>query len=334
MTGLPEGWRTRRPTLEDVPEILRLAHASDVAAVGEPDFTTDEVRAALTMANTDPARDCWVALDAAGEIVGWAYPGNATGHDREFIEVYAWPGRGEPALRWLLGLMLGRVVERGREFGHDPYTVRAGAIPTEREWIAALTEAGFGFLKQHARMTMSLTDAPVTAPEPARGVTVRPLRHDDEAELRRFHATIEEAFRDSDHREPDYETWWSRCAAESSIAWDEWFVGEADGEWAGVLQSSDSGAEENAGWVRSLAVLRPYRRRGVGEALLRRAFAAYAAKGRSSAGLGVDLANPTRAARLYRAVGMRPLYEANIYQRTVQTSGDEVRVGRPRSSAT
>ena len=69
--------------------------------------------------------------------------------------------------------------------------------------------------------------------------------------------------------------------------------------------------------MRALAVLRPYRRRGVGVALLRRAFAVGGAKGCSTAGLGVDLANPTRAVRLYRAVGMRPLYTADIYQRTV-----------------
>lgn len=317
MTELPEGWRTRRPTLDDVPEILRLAHASDIAAVGEPDFTADEVRAALTAPHTDPARDCWLALDAAGEIVGWAYPDNAAAGDRDFLEVYVWPGRGVPALRPLLALMLDRATERGREFGHDPYTVRAGAIPTELPWISALTDAGFAFLKQHARMTMPLTAAQRTAPEPAPGVTVRPVRADDEAELRRFHATIAEAFRDSDHPATDYDTWRERLAGESGISWDEWFVGEVDGEWAGVLQSSDSSAEENGGWVRSLAVLRPYRRRGVGAALLHRAFAAYAAKGRTTAGLGVDLANPTRAARLYRAVGMRPRYEANIYQRTV-----------------
>jgi mycothiol synthase len=328
MSELPAGWRTRRPTLDDVPEILRLVQESDIAAVGAPDFTAEEVREALTTPRTEMARDCWVAVDGAGEIVGWAYPGNASGRDREFIEVYAWPQRGEPSLRPLLSLLLERVVQRGREFGHDPYTVRAGAVPTEKEWIAALTEAGFGFLNQHARMTISLRDTPHTAPEPPPGVTVRPLRHEDEAELRRFHATIEEAFRDSDHPATDYETWRARLAAESSIAWDEWFVGEADGEWAGVLQSSDTGAEDNDGWVRALAVLRPYRRRGVGAALLRRAFAVYAAKGRATAGLGVDLANPTQAARLYRAVGMRPLYEANIYQRTVQTSGDDVRVGR------
>jgi ribosomal protein S18 acetylase RimI-like enzyme len=67
---------------------------------------------------------------------------------------------------------------------------------------------------------------------------------------------------------------------------------------------------------------------GVGAALLRRAFAIYAAKGRTEAGLGVDMANPTSAVLLYREVGMHPRYEVNIYQRAVQTSGDEVRVGR------
>jgi mycothiol synthase len=346
MSELPRGWHARRPTLDDVPDILKLAHASDVAAVGEPDFTTEAVRGALTGPNTDMARDCWVMADEYGDIVGWAYPDNPTGGPHEFIEVYIWPGRGVPALRPLLALMLERVTERGRELGHDPYEVRAGAIPTETAWIETLTDAGFAFLKRHARMTMSLEAVSRTPPEPPPGVTVRPVRSGDDAEMRRFHAVIEEAFRDSDHRATDYRTWRAMFEAEASVSFDEWFVGEVDGELAGVLQSSDSSAEEGEGWVKYLAVLRPYRRRGVGEALLRRAFSAYAGKGRSHAGLGVDLANPTRAARLYRAVGMHPLYEANVYQRTIrttggtvdrtsdQTSGDDVPVGRPRNSAT
>ncbi|WP_412737489.1 GNAT family N-acetyltransferase [Krasilnikovia sp. MM14-A1259] len=317
MTELPDGWTTRRPSLDDVPAILTLVHASDVAAMGEPDFTAEEVREALTAPNTDMNRDCWLALDPAGQIVGWTYPHNTTGGERDFIEVYVWPGRGEPAQRPLLELMLARVAERATGFGYDPMTVRAGAIATETAWIVTLTGAGFTFVKQHARMSIALDDSVQRVPEPPAGVAVRPVRADDDAELRRFHATIEEAFADTDHRATDYETWRGQVAAESTVAYDEWFVGEVDGQWAGVLQSSDVGAEDNAGWVKFLAVLGPYRRRGVGEALLRRAFATYAAKGRTEAGLGVDLANPTKAARLYHAVGMRPMYQAEIYQRTV-----------------
>ncbi len=321
MTALPDGWSTRRPTLADVPDILKMVQASDIASVGAPDYTAQEVREMLTAPNTDMAEDCWVAVDADGVIVGWAYPHNTTGQDRDFIEVYAWPERGEPALRPLLDLILARTAVRGAHFGHDPYTVRAGAIATEKPWIATLTDADFTFLKMHARMTISLAGVPATAPEPAPGVTVRPVDHTDEAEMRRFHGCVEEAFRDTDHHATDYETFREEIAGETSVAWDEWLVGEVDGEFAGVLRSSDVGAEDNGGWVKALAVLRPYRRRGVGEALLRHAFAIYAGKGRTEAGLGVDLENPTAAARLYRSVGMHPLYEANIYQRTVRTTG-------------
>jgi ribosomal protein S18 acetylase RimI-like enzyme len=135
--------------------------------------------------------------------------------------------------------------------------------------------------------------------------------------MRRFHAIIEESFRDSDHHAAGYQTWRAQVAGESSVSYDEWFVAVVDGAIGGVLQSSDSGAEDNEGWVKNLAVLRAYRKRGLGAALLRRAFATYAAKGRAKAGLGVDMANPTEAVRLYQAVGMHALYKANIYQRTV-----------------
>ena len=328
MSALPDGWTLRRPSLDDVPEILKLVHASDVAAVGEPDYSADEVREMLTAPNTDMAEDCWLALDAAGTVVGWAFPHNPTGRGRDLIEVYAWPERGVPVLRPLLDLLLARAAVRGARFGHDPYLVRAGAVPNETAWIAALAEAGFRFVKMYARMTLSLVGAPTAAPEPPPGLTVRPLNHRDEAEMRRFHATIEEAFEDTDHPSTDFRTFSAEVAGEGSVAWDEWLVGEVRGEWAGVLRSSDTGVDDNAGWVKALAVLRPYRRKGVGEALLRRAFAIYAAKGRTEAGLGVDMENPTAAVRLYLAVGMHPLYQANIYQREVQTSGEEVRVGR------
>jgi ribosomal protein S18 acetylase RimI-like enzyme len=344
MTALPDGWTLRRPTPDDVPAILELAHASDVAAVGEPDFTAEEVREALTEPNTDPARDCWLVVEAGGRVVGWGYPHNPTGGDRDFIEVYVWPEEGLPAQRPLLALLMERMTERAAELGHDEYVVRAGAIPTEKPYIEALTDAGFVFVKQHARMQMSLAGVPATVPEPPAGVTIRPVRPADEGEMRRFHAVIEQAFRDSDHLSTGYDDWRRQVDAEPVISYDEWFVAEVDGEIAGVLQSSDSGAEEDEGgvkegWVKRLAVLRAYRRRGLGEALLRRAFATYAGQGRRRVGLGVDMANPTRAARLYRAVGMNPLYEANIYQTTVaakkiQPSGEDVRVGRRRNSST
>lgn len=315
MSALPEGWTTRRPTLDDLPAILALVHASDLAAVGEADFTADEVREALTDPGTDMTRDCWVALDEAGTIVGWAYPHNANGGDRDFIEVYVWPERGLPAQRPLLEMMMGRVAERAAEFGHEVYTVRAGAVPSEKAYAEALTDAGFVFSRQHARMRISLDGVSAVPPAPPAGVTIRPVRSEDEAEMRRFHAVIEEAFRDTDHLAVGYPAWRRQVDAEPAKTWSEWLVAEVGGEIAGVLQSADG--EESEGWVKRLAVVRAHRQRGIGEALLRHAFAVYAAHGRVRAGLGVDMANPTRAVRLYLAVGLTALYRADIFETKV-----------------
>ena len=76
-------------------------------------------------------------------------------------------------------------------------------------------------------------------------------------------------------------------------------------------------AELDEGWVKYLAVRRDSRGRGLGGLLLRAAFHTYAAKGRKAAGLGVDMTNPTGAYRLYESVGMYPVYEADIYERTI-----------------
>lgn len=312
MTALPEGWTTRRPTLDDLSAILALVHASDLAAVGEVDFTPDEVREALTAPGTDLTRDCWVALDETGTIVGWAYPHNANRGDRDFIEVYVWPERGLPAQRPLLEMMMSRVAERAVEFGHEVYTVRAGAVPAEKAYIEALADAGFVFNRRHARMRISLDGVSPTPPEPPAGVTIRAVRPGDEAEMRRFHAVIQEAFRDTDHASVDYDTWRREVDAESTKTWNEWLLAEVEGQAAGSLQSADG--EDAEGWVKRLAVSRQYRQRGIGEALLRHAFAVYAGNGRTRAGLGVDMANPTRAVRLYRAVGMSPLYQADIFE--------------------
>jgi mycothiol synthase len=318
VSPFPEGWTTRRPTLDDIPAILAVVHASDIAAIGEPDFNAEDVQEALTSPYTDPAEDCWLAVDPSGRVVGWAYPENPSAGERDFVEVYVHPDHGLPAQRPLLDLMLRRVAVRATAFGHDPITVRAGAIPTEKSWVETLTAAGFSHVNRYARMRRTLTDLDPTPPVPPDGVTIRPLDPDDETEMRQFHAVVEEAFVDTrDHLPIGYAAWREQLAKLPSLAYDEWFVAEVDGRWAGVLQSTDQSLEQEEGFTKVLAVLRPYRRRGIGAALLRRAFVAYAAKGRIFAGLGVDLGNPTQAVRLYHAVGMTPVYEADMYERTV-----------------
>ncbi len=182
---------------------------------------------------------------------------------------------------------------------------------------ALLRAAGFEFVKRYARMKRHLTGSE-QPPELPAGITIRNVDHHDDADMRTFHRILETAFSElPDYMPFDYDSYQARLAALPSIVWDEWFIAEVDGVPAGIVQSSGQSDEQNEGWVKNLAVAKEFRGRGLGGLLLRTAFATYARKGRVAAGLGVDMTNPTGAYRLYESVGMRPAYEADVYERTV-----------------
>lgn len=73
---------------------------------------------------------------------------------------------------------------------------------------------------------------------------------------------------------------------------------------------------ENMGWVRNLAVLPEYQGRGIARALLDTAFATSFRKGRTLAGLGVNVANSS-AYGLYESVGMTVTFEVRCWPLTV-----------------
>ena len=59
------------------------------------------------------------------------------------------------------------------------------------------------------------------------------------------------------------------------------------------------------GWVGTLGVRRPWRKRGIGLALLRHSFNEFYRRGKRKVGLGVDAQNLTGALRLYESAGMQ-----------------------------
>ncbi|GIF64725.1 hypothetical protein Ais01nite_27600 [Asanoa ishikariensis] len=317
--AFPDGWTTRRPTLDDLPAILDLMRASDIAATGEPETSADDIKAALTSPHVDPARDCWLAYQPDGRLGGWAYIDNENGGDNEFVEVYVHPDGGAPSRAPLIDLLVRRVAERATERGFAEVTAKAGALPAETDYIAEIQAAGFQFVKRFARMRRALDDVTPTPLPP--GVTIRLVRPDDDEDLRLFHRIYDTGFRDAyDYQPRDYDSWRTYVAGLTTVSWDEWFVAEVDGVPAGVLMSADQQLEQNEGWIKNLAVLREFRKRGVGGALLRHAFTVYAAKGRTQAGLGVDLSSPTGAANVYLAAGMTAIYEADIFEQQIKAA--------------
>jgi mycothiol synthase len=81
-----------------------------------------------------------------------------------------------------------------------------------------------------------------------------------------------------------------------------------------ALTYPERGGDQELGWVGTLGVGRAWRRRGLGEALLRTAFQGLHARGLRRIGLGVDAENPTGALRLYERVGMRPIRRSDNWE--------------------
>lgn len=79
---------------------------------------------------------------------------------------------------------------------------------------------------------------------------------------------------------------------------------------------------EQGGWVHDVAVRRPWRRRGLGLALLRRAFGAFHHRGTRRVELGVDAQSPTGAPRLYEGAGMRATHKYAAYRKELRPGAD------------
>jgi ribosomal protein S18 acetylase RimI-like enzyme len=91
-----------------------------------------------------------------------------------------------------------------------------------------------------------------------------------------------------------------------------WLLAWHGDELAGfALAYEGQGSDESLGWVGTLGVRVPWRRRGLGEALLRSAFDALHARGFRRAGLGVDAENATGAVALYERAGMHVVRRAD-----------------------
>ena len=72
------------------------------------------------------------------------------------------------------------------------------------------------------------------------------------------------------------------------------------------------------GWIGTLGVRRPWRKQGLGYALLIHSFGEFYKRGTKTIGLGVDAENPTGATRLYIKAGMYAASEFVTYEKELR----------------
>ena len=144
-------------------------------------------------------------------------------------------------------------------------------------------------------MRIDLDAGRVRAPAWPPGVRVRTYGDDD---ARRVHALLEDGYRRGGGRVGPFETWRREMTSDAEFDPRLWFLADANGELAGAALCWTSG------FVKDLVVHERWRRRGLGEALLRHVLATFRARGAQSVELKVESDN-AQAVRLYERLGMR-----------------------------
>lgn len=264
-------------------------------------------------------RDAFLMETSDGRLVGYEEFFNEHEHVRLRTDGYVhpdWKGRG-------IGTsLLRRIEQRAREeiiLAAPDVRVSLRSTTDQRDSVGLDLHRNEGYqpLRYHWRMEIKL-DGPPPKPQLPEGIELRPFikgEHDvavwqAQNEAWRDHwgshdVTLEEWRRDR-LGDPEFDpTLWQ-------IAW----IGD---EVAGFSMNR---YRMGIGWIRTLGVRRPWRKQGLGEALLLHSFGEFYRRGTMTIGLGVDAQNPTGATRLYQKVGMYAASEFVTFEKEIRPGRD------------
>ncbi|MGH2514724.1 MAG: GNAT family N-acetyltransferase [Ktedonobacterales bacterium] len=310
-SAFPAGYAVRAAQADDMQAILALAAvcqaheygSSDPALLGGVELTPGKP-------GFDAQRDAWLVETPDGTLAGYAHV--SPPEPQLYAHAYVHPdhtGHG-------IGTYLARRIEvRARA----RLELTEGASPVRlHQWIEAPNTLGHALMEalgyQEVRhmwgMLIELPEAP-EAPAWPKGITVRGCIGEDD--LRRAHAVVNEAFRDHwNYEEQSFEQFAANLIAIPQFDPSLWFLALDGDEVVGAALCE---MLPDRAWVNDLGVRRPWRRRGLGLALLRHAFGAFSQRGARVAALGVDSASLTGATRLYERAGMHVERQYDVFER-------------------
>lgn len=307
---------------------LRSTTWADVNAVAQLIYDVCEADGDVTVAVTpeeltnqwqnekfNPETDTYVLETQDGQIIGYGEFFDSQGHADLNADIYVHPqykGRG------LIKVLLDRVGERAlaelklaapdlRVF------IRSTMDGKDAEARNAHEDLGYVPVRFNWRMEIKLDDTP-PAPIWPEGIELRPFVREEHS-----HAVlnaVNESFRDHwGSHERSFEEWEHSRFSTADFDPSLWMIAWDGSEIAGF---SLNRYRMGVGWVSTLGVRRPWRKKGLGLALLQHSFGEFYKRGMKTIGLGVDASNPTGATRLYQGAGMYIASEFITYDKELR----------------
>jgi len=319
---LPDGFVARPARPDEAVAVAALMNACDVADIGLSTNDPGDVERWWGEPGFDVSRDAWVVEAPDGSLAGYEQfeaDGSAEGPRLDGYTHPAHLGRGIGS--WLLDVAERRAVEDAAGRGHEgPVSVFHGC------WSGTgpsrfLRARGYAWTRCFLRMGIAFDGRP-PAPVWPEGIRVAGLERG--VDERAFYEALEEAFVDHwnwSHR--SFEDWVThKIDNEPDFDAALWFRAMDGDDVAGaVIARPRTPEEEDAAWVSDLAVRRPWRGRGIGQALLLHAFGALYEQGSRGVMLAVDGDSPTGATRLYERAGMRVVRQIDVFRKDLPLDG-------------
>lgn len=292
----------RAPTVDDLPGLVALSERRFNS------MSETQIRDRLGSPRTGAGDNWRVSIGDEGRIVGGVFLWHPEpGSERVFFQVVAYPEEPEK---------YGRLVDCGEERARVLTESRAGRVhvscPGGDELLAGvLRDRGFELVRHFFTMEIDVAEEP-PEPEWPEGVAVRSFEPGEE---RAVYDVDMEAFQDHwDFFPVPFEEWCEFFLDRSDFDSGLWSLALDGGEIAGTALCNWEG-RPGIGRVNVLAVRRPWRRRGLGRALLLRSFHEFRKRGRTTVDLNVDAENLTGAVGLYERAGMHVAHRDDTYRK-------------------
>jgi mycothiol synthase len=309
---LPDGYSVRSPAQTDAPALAALLNAHETALTGSSDMTVTDFLG--DWEGIDLERDAIVIVDTDG--VPAAYADTSIRADVHYsIYGYVHPSQ--------LGNGLGAYLIA---WGEQRAKLGAAAAPEDtriitRHYINEQDVAavklfgarGYAPVRVTFTMAIDMTEAPPPPEWPA-GLTVR--NFDPSKDRVVAYDAYEDAFADVWGRPPsdfaDFQSKLRRPYFNPA----HWFLVMDGHQVAGTLFSD---AIEGRGWIEIVGVRRPWRGRGVAQAMLRQALGAFWARRVTHVGLSVDAESLTGAPRVYQRTGFAVDQTLILFERELRS---------------
>jgi mycothiol synthase len=330
---LPDGFTARGATMDNLEPAMALFNRWSHSVIGRDEFAgVESIREEWQASGVDIAEDVRHIFAPNGELVGHV---EVWTNAKPLVHPELWArldpryedmGIGTWMIHWAEERALRALEGQPADQRYAPYV---GTYRQAQKAKKLFEDMGYRHIRSFYHMLIEM-DAPVPQPEFPEGITLRTYNPETDAEA--LYRAEEDAFRDHfGHVDQPFEEGfkrWKRSREQEGYDPTLYFLAmdDASGEIAGFnICRYPFPYDIERGWVRSLGVRRPWRKRGLGLALLRHSFNEYYRRGKRKVGLGVDAENLTGALRLYEGAGMRVEQVFDKYEKELRP-GKEISV--------